>query len=173
MAKLPILIAPHPRLNVIAEPVDKVDDEIRKLMDDMLETMYAAPGIGLAAPQVGFSKRVLVIDLSGAGSMPAPLRIANPKFVWTSNEQKSTEEGCLSLPNQFAEVKRPARASVRYIDHDGVTKQITVSEALSACLQHEMDHLDGRLFVDHLSRLKRDMIFRKLSKMTRSNGSAN
>ena len=173
MAKLPILIAPHPRLNVIAEPVDKVDGEIRKLMDDMLETMYAAPGIGLAAPQVGISKRVLVIDLSGAGSTPAPLRIANPKFVWTSNEQKSTEEGCLSLPNQFAEVKRPARACVRSIDHDGVTKQITVSEALSACLQHEMDHLDGRLFVDHLSRLKRDMIFRKLSKMTRSNGSAN
>ena len=173
MAKLPILIAPDPRLNVIAEPVDKVDGEIRKLMDDMLETMYAAPGIGLAAPQVGISKRVLVIDLAAASSTPAPLQIVNPEFVWVSDEQKSTEEGCLSLPNQFAEVRRPARACVQYTDRNGVTQEITVSEALSACLQHEMDHLDGRLFVDHLSRLKRDIIFRKLSKMTRSNGNAN
>ena len=173
MAKLPILIAPDPRLKVIAKPVAKVDGEIRKLMDDMLETMYAAPGIGLAAPQVCVPKRVLVIDLSAADSTPKPLQIVNPEFVWTSDEQKSTEEGCLSLPNQFAEVRRPARACVRYIDHTGVTQEITVSEALSACLQHEMDHLDGRLFVDHLSRLKRDIIFRKLSKMTRSNSNVN
>jgi len=173
MAKLPILIAPDPRLKVMAKPVPKVDREIRKLMEDMLETMYAAPGIGLAAPQVGIPKRVLVIDLSPADSTPAPLQIVNPELVWTSDQQKTTEEGCLSLPNQFAEVRRPASACVRYIDHNGVEQEITASEALSACLQHEIDHLNGRLFVDHLSRLKRDIIFRKLSKMTRSNSNAN
>ena len=124
-AKLPILIAPDPRLKVIANPVAKEDGEIRKLMDDMLETMYAAPGIGLAAPQVGVPKRVLVIDLSAADSTPEPLQIVNPEFVWTSDEQKSTEEGCLSLPNQFAEVRRPARACVRYIDHTGVTQAVS------------------------------------------------
>ncbi|HIM71648.1 MAG TPA: peptide deformylase [Alphaproteobacteria bacterium] len=172
MAKLPIIIAPDPRLKITAEPVDEVDDGIRKLMDDLLDTMYAAPGIGLSAPQVGVAKRVLVIDLAREGSPPTPLRVVNPELVWTSNELKSNEEGCLSLPGQFAEIKRPESASVRYIDSDNVTRKIEVSGALSACLQHEMDHLDGRLFVDHLSRLKRDMILRKLSKMRRADGNA-
>ena len=174
MAKLPIIIAPDPRLKITAEPVDEVDDGIRKLMDDLLDTMYAAPGIGLAAPQVGVAKRVLVIDLAREeGSPPKPLRVVNPELVWTSNELKSTEEGCLSLPNQFAQIRRPESACVRYIDPDNVTRQIEVSGALCACLQHEIDHLEGRLFVDHLSRLKRDMILRRLSKMSRSDGNAN
>lgn len=169
MAKLPIIIAPDPRLKIIAEPVDEVDDGIRKLMDDLLDTMYAAPGIGLAAPQVGVAKRVLVIDLAREeGSPPTPLRVVNPELVWTSNKLKSTEEGCLSLPNQFAQIKRPESACVRYIDPDNVIRKIEVAGALSACLQHEIDHLDGRLFVDHLSRLKRGMILRRLSKMSRS-----
>ena len=172
MAKLPIIIAPDPRLKITAEPVDEVDDGIRKLMDDLLDTMYAAPGIGLSAPQVGVAKRVLVIDLAREGSPPTPLRVVNPELVWISNELKSNEEGCLSLPSQFAEIKRPESASVRYIDPDNVTRKIEVSGALSACLQHEMDHLDGRLFVDHLSRLKRDMILRRLSKMRRADGNA-
>ena len=173
MAKLPIIIAPDPRLKITAEPVDEVDDGIRKLMDDLLDTMYAAPGIGLAAPQVGVAKRVLVIDLAREeGSPPRPLRVVNPELVWTSNELKSTEEGCLSLPNQFAQIKRPESACVRYIDPDNVTRQIEVAGALCACLQHEIDHLEGRLFVDHLSRLKRDMILRRLSKMSRSDSNA-
>ena len=173
MAKLPIIIAPDPRLKITAEPVDEVDDGIRKLMDDLLDTMYGAPGIGLSAPQVGVAKRVLVIDLARQeGSPPKPLRVVNPELVWTSNELKSTEEGCLSLPNQFAQIRRPESACVRYIDPDNVTRQIEVGGARCACLQHEMDHLEGRLFVDHLSRLKRDMILRRLSKMSRSDSNA-
>ena len=165
MAILPIIIAPDPRLKFTASPVRTVDKETRTLMDDMLETMYAAPGIGLAAPQVGISKRVLVIDLAIKDTPPSPLRIVNPELVWSSAGSVSNEEGCLSLPEQFAEVERPENVRVRYLDEHNVSQEVEASGMLSACHQHEMDHLDGRLFVDHLSRLKRNMIIHKLTKI--------
>ena len=165
MAILPIIIAPDPRLKFTAPPVRTVDKETRTLLDDMLETMYAAPGIGLAAPQVGISQRVLVIDLAKKDTPPSPLRIVNPELVCSSTNSALNEEGCLSLPEQFAEVERPEHVRVRYLDEHNVSQEMEASGMLSACLQHEMDHLDGCLFVDHLSRLKRDMIIRKLTKI--------
>ena len=165
MALLPILEYPDPRLRIRAELVVEVDETISTLVSDMLETMYAAPGIGLAAPQVGISKRVLVIDLAIKDTPPSPLRIVNPELVWSSAGSVSNEEGCLSLPEQFAEVERPENVRVRYLDEHNVSQEVEASGMLSACLQHEMDHLDGRLFVDHLSRLKRNMIIHKLTKI--------
>ena len=150
MALLPIIVAPDPRLKIKARPVAKVDARIRKLMDDMLETMYAAPGIGLAAPQVGEGVRVLVLDVAREGEPRAPLRIANPEIVWASEERIPCEEGCLSLPDQFAEVTRPAEVRVRYLDHENELREIHAKGLLAVCLQHEMDHLDGVLFVDHI-----------------------
>ena len=164
MSILPILVAPDPRLKAKAEKVEKVDAEIRQLMDDMLETMYKANGIGLAAPQVGVSKRVIVIDVSGKDEEPTPLRMANPEIVWASEEEELREEGCLSLPDQYAEVVRPVAVRVRYIDHENEIREIDADEILGICVQHEMDHLEGTLFVDRLSKLKRNMILRKLQK---------
>jgi len=164
MAKLPILIAPDPRLKVKAQPVDKVDDAVRRLMDDMLETMYAAPGIGLAAPQVGVAKQVLVIDLARDDEPKAPLRMANPEILWASDEKRNYEEGCLSVPENYAEVTRPARVRVRYLDHQNELREIEADDLLATVVQHEMDHLSGVLFIDHLSTLKRGMILRKLGK---------
>jgi peptide deformylase len=168
MALLDILVAPDPRLARTAEPVPEVDRAVRKLMDDMLDTMYAAPGIGLAAPQVGVNKRVLVLDISRDPKKPQPLRVANPEIVWASDELVRYEEGCLSLPDQFAEVERPARVRVRYLDENGEPVEIEADGLLATCLQHEMDHLKGVLFVDHISTLKRGMILRKLQKLKRS-----
>lgn len=167
MALLPILTAPDPRLKIKAKPVERVDARLRRLMDDMLETMYAAPGIGLAAPQVGESLRVLVLDIVREGQPRAPLKLANPEIVWTSEELVACEEGCLSLPDQFAEVVRPNAARVRYLDYDNVQREIEATGMLAVCLQHEVDHLEGVLFVDHLSRVKRDIILRKLQKAKR------
>ncbi len=164
MALLEILTAPDPRLKKKAAPVDQVDDEIRRLMDDMLETMYDAPGIGLAAPQVGVSKRVLVIDLAREGEEPQPLQIANPEIVWVSDEDATYEEGCLSVPDHYGEVVRPAAVKVRCLDRENEIREIEADGLLATCLQHEIDHLDGILFVDHLSALKRNMILRKLLK---------
>ncbi len=164
MALLNILTAPDPRLKVKCKPVAKVDDEIRRLMDDMLETMYAAPGIGLAAAQVGVHKQVLVLDIAREGEEKAPLRMANPEIVWVSDEDAVFEEGCLSVPEQYAEVQRPARIRVRYLDHENEIREIEADGLLATVIQHEMDHLDGVLFIDHLSALKRNMILRKLSK---------
>jgi len=164
MALLPILTAPDPRLKKISKPVEKVDDEIRKLMDDMLETMYAAPGIGLAAPQVGVLKRVLVIDIDREGEKTGPLKMANPEIVDVSDEDASYEEGCLSVPEHYAEVERPARVTVRYLDQDNEIRTIKAEGLLATCIQHEMDHLDGILFIDHISALKRNIILRKLVK---------
>lgn len=164
MAIREILIAPDPRLKVKARPVDKVDGEIRRLMDDMLETMYAAPGIGLAAPQVGEAVRVIVIDVARDGEPRQPLRLANPEIVWASEEQVPCEEGCLSLPEQFADVTRPAEVKVRYLDHENEIREIHATGLLAVCLQHEIDHLEGVLFVDHISSLRRNMILRKLAK---------
>ncbi len=164
MALLPIIIAPDPRLKQIAAPVARVDDEIRRLMDDMLETMYQAPGVGLAAPQVGVLKRVIVVDASAKDEERAPLRMANPELIEVSEEDVHYEEGCLSLPEHYAEVARPARVRVRYLDHENAIRELDAEGLLGTCFQHEMDHLEGILFVDHLSALKRNMILRKLIK---------
>ncbi len=167
MAVRKILTAPDPILKQVSAPVAKVDDDLRRLMDDMLETMYAAPGIGLAAIQVGVPKRVIVMDLAGENEPPAPRYFVNPELVWTSDETKECEEGCLSLPEMFDYVERPAQARVKYLDYDGKPQTIEADGMLAVCLQHEMDHLEGILFVDHISRLKREMILKKLIKAKR------
>ena len=169
MAKLPIIVAPDPRLKLVAAPVDGVGDDVRRLIDDLLETMYAVPGIGLAAPQVGVGKRVIVVDLAREAEMPDPHCMVNPVLESVSAETGIYEEGCLSLPQYFADVERPEHATISYLDRDG-GKQILVADGLLAtCLQHEIDHLDGVLFVDHISRIKRGMILRKLAKMKKTN----
>ncbi|HUA51116.1 MAG TPA: peptide deformylase [Candidatus Sulfotelmatobacter sp.] len=164
MAKLPIITAPDPRLKLKAKPVGVVDDAVRRLMDDMLETMYAAPGIGLAAPQVGVVQRVLVLDIASGDQKPQPLRVADPEIVWASDELATYEEGCLSLPEHYADVMRPHAVKVRYRDYDNTLVELDAEGLLATCLQHEMDHLDGVLFVDHISALKRNIILRKLVK---------
>ena len=168
MARLPILVAPDPRLKAKARRVAAVDDDVRRLMDDMLETMYAAPGIGLAAPQVGVPRRVLVVDIAKEGEARQPLRVANPEIVWVSDDDNVHEEGCLSVPEHYADVTRPARVRVRYIDHENEIREIEAEGLLATVLQHEIDHLDGILFIDHLSNLKRNMILRKLVKTRRT-----
>ena len=168
MAVLPIIVAPDPRLKRIAEPVAKVDAEMRRLMDDMLETMYKAPGIGLAAPQVGVLKRVIMIDLAREDEKPQPLRMANPELIWVSDEDAVYNEGCLSLPEHYADVTRPAAIKVRYIDHENEIRELEADGLLATCIQHEMDHLEGILFVDHLTALKRNIILRKLLKAKKS-----
>ena len=164
MATLEIILAPDPRLKAKAKPVKTVDDDVRKLMDDMLETMHSAQGIGLASTQVGDPRCVIVVDISGPDEDPAPIRMANPELVWTSDEERSHEEGCLSLPEQYAEVVRPEYIRVRYLDETGETRELETEGMLATCIQHEMDHLDGVLFVDHISSLKRGIILRKLTK---------
>lgn len=164
MAILPILTAPDPRLKKISKPVEKVDDEIRQLMDDMLQTMYEAPGIGLAAPQVGVLKRVIVVDIDREGAQTGPLAMANPEIVDVSDEDASYEEGCLSVPEHYAEVQRPAKVKIRYLDRDNEIRTLEAEGLVATCLQHEIDHLDGILFIDKISALKRNMILRKLVK---------
>ncbi|MFO1068151.1 MAG: peptide deformylase [Geminicoccaceae bacterium] len=167
MPLLQILQVPHPVLKRVAAPVEAVTDELRRLMDDMLAAMYAAPGIGLAAPQVGVSKRVIVLDLGKEETTRDPLRMANPELLWTSDDSVAMEEGCLSLPDQFAEVKRPSAVRVGYLDADGNRQELAADGMLARCLQHEIDHLDGVLFVDHLSPLRRNMLLRKHEKARR------
>ena len=164
MALLPIIVAPDPRLNVKCEDVNQVTDEHRRLMDDMLETMYDAPGIGLAAPQVGVTKRIIVVDISNSKGENSPYKMINPKIIWHSDQLVDYEEGCLSLPEQYAQVKRPDGIHLSYVDPDGVVQNLKTSGILATCIQHEIDHLDGRLFVDHISKLRRDFIIRKLKK---------
>ncbi len=165
MALLDIIKAPDPRLKKISQPVEKVDSEIAQLMDDMLETMYLAPGVGLSAPQVGILKRVIVVDVSKDEDNRLPVRMANPVIVWASDEMFDYEEGCLSLPEHYAEVSRPEKVRIRYLDQQNEIREMETEGLLAVCLQHEMDHLDGILFVDHISKLKRDTILRKLSKL--------
>ncbi len=164
MAVLPIIIAPDPRLKQVCVPIDRVNDEIRRLMDDMLETMYLAPGVGLAAPQVGILKRVIVVDVSKDEGERQPHLMANPELVWVADEDANAEEGCLSLPDHFGDVVRPASIRVRYLDHENEIRESAAEGLLATCIQHEMDHLEGILFVDHMSALKRNMILRKLIK---------
>ena len=164
MALKTILTAPDPRLKKKSLPVAAVDADVRQLMDDMLETMYAAPGIGLAAPQVDVLKRVIVLDIDREDTKTGPLLMANPEIVEASDEDATYEEGCLSLPEHYSDVARPAKVTVRYLDRDGTQKDLVCEGLLATCVQHEIDHLDGILFVDHISSLKRNMILRKLLK---------
>jgi peptide deformylase len=168
MAKLDIIVAPDPRLKVKCKPVARVDAKIARLMDNMLETMYVAPGIGLAAPQVGVAQRVIVVDIAKEGEPPAALKMANPELVWVSDEDVVFNEGCLSLPEHYADVVRPRAIRVRYIDHTNEIREREAEGLLATCIQHEMDHLDGILFVDHLTALKRNIILRKLLKAKKS-----
>ena len=164
MALLPILTAPDPRLKKKSLPVETVDAGVRQLMDDMLETMYDAPGIGLAAPQVGVLKRVIVLDIDREDTKTGPLFMANPEIVAASDEDVAYEEGCLSVPDHYSDVVRPAKVTVRYLDRDGKQQDLACDGLLATCVQHEIDHLDGVLFIDHISALKRNMILRKLLK---------
>lgn len=176
MTVLKIYVAPHPVLKKIAEPVAKVTDEDRKLMDDMLDTMYATDGIGLAAPQVGISKRIVVMDLEQPREeedwtkrRTKPLFFVNPEITWESEDMRVYQEGCLSVPGQYADVTRPDKIKIKFLDYDGKAQEIEADGLLATCLQHEMDHLNGILFIDHLSTLKRDMLLRKLKKFTKEN----
>jgi peptide deformylase len=164
MAIRPILTAPDPRLKVVSEPVAKVDGDIRTLIDDMIATMYDADGIGLAAIQVGVPKRVLVMDIDQKDGKKNPKAYINPKILWASEEIATFEEGCLSVPEIWDEVERPAKIRAEYLDRDGKRHEIEAEGLFATCLQHEMDHLEGILFVDHLSKLKRTMAMKKLQK---------
>jgi len=160
----PILTAPDPRLKAVSNDVETVDGEIRALVDDMTESMYAAEGIGLAAVQIGVPKRVIVIDLDQKQGKKNPRAFINPKILWASEETAVFEEGCLSVPEIWDDVERPARIRCEYLDRDGKKQLLEADGLLATCLQHEMDHLNGILFIDHLSRLKRSMAIKKLSK---------
>src|SRR6201998_1152744 len=164
MSPPPLLTAPRPRLKIKARPVPAVDDKVRRLMDDMLDTMYGSIGIGLAAPQVGQSRRVIVLDVAREGEKPRPLQLDNPEILWQSPELTTGNEGCLSLPEHYAEVTRPAKIRLRYLDYQNEIREMEASGLLAMCPQHEIDHLDGVLFVDHISSLKRGMILRNLTK---------
>ena len=164
MSQRKIVIEPDPILRKKSEILEKVDDELRGLLDDMLETMYSAPGIGLAAVQVGILKRVIVIDVSKDKEKKNPFFLINPEIISKSKNTSTYEEGCLSLPGYFAEIERPAECQVKYIDYFGKKKEIKATGLLSTCIQHEIDHLNGVLFIDYLSKLKRDMIVKKLVK---------
>ena len=177
MAILTIIETPDPRLRTISKPVAGVDDDLRRLMDDMVETMYDAPGIGLAAIQVGVPKRVLVIDLQEeADAEGKPVRnprcFVNPEIVWHSDDAITYNEGCLSVPEMYAEVDRPERIRATWLDYDGQPHEEEIDGLLATCLQHEMDHLEGILFIDHLSKLKRDMLLKKLDKFRRTSRAA-
>ena len=160
----PILLHPNPKLKKICEPVLEIDDSLIKLSDDMLETMYAAPGIGLAGVQVGILKRLIVIDISGDKEKKNPLFLVNPEIISKSNDTSVYEEGCLSLPGYFAEIERPAECEIKFVDYNGKEKKLHAKGLLATCIQHEVDHLNGILFIDYLSKLKKDMIIKKLIK---------
>lgn len=172
MTVLDVITEPDPRLHMVSEPVEQVDDELRGLMDDMLETMYASQGIGLAAIQVGVPKRVLVMDIGHSQSRyeesgeanAEPMFLVNPEIVESSEEVQTFKEGCLSFPGQYADVKRPEEVTVKYLDYEGEEQVMHASGIMAVCVQHEIDHLNGVVFVDYLSRLKREMILRRLKK---------
>jgi peptide deformylase len=170
VAKLDIITLPDRKLRMKSAAVERVDDDLRKLMDSMLETMYAAPGIGLAAVQVNVPRRVVTIDVGKREddtASPDPLFLINPEILWASDDFAVAEEGCLSIPEYFAEVERPAKVRVAYIDRDGHKQEMEAEGVLAVCLQHEIDHIDGRLFIDRLSKLKRDMVIKKFAKQAK------
>jgi peptide deformylase len=168
MALREILVVPDPVLKQVSAPVAAVDDELRALMDDMLETMYAAPGIGLAAIQIGVPKRVIVMDIARQEEPKTPRYFVNPEILWASEETLPYEEGCLSVPEIYDEVERPARVKLRYLNYQGETVEEEAEGLYAVCIQHEMDHLDGVLFIDHLSRLKREQAVKKVKKQAKA-----
>ena len=168
---IPIITVPDPILRQVASPVGEITDGIRQLLDDMAATMYDAPGIGLAAPQINISRRLIVMDC-GKDDTPELFKMVNPEIVGRSDARAILEEGCLSIPDHTADVERPAEVEIRYLDEDGIDRSLTASGLLAACVQHEIDHLNGVLFIDHISRLKRDMILRRVMKDMRQSGKA-
>jgi peptide deformylase len=168
MSKLDILVAPDPRLKLVSRPVETVDAGVRRLMDDMLETMYDAPGIGLAAPQVGRPVRVIVVDVADKDEKPRPYRMANPEILKASDALRVTNEGCLSVPDFYADVERADTITVAYLDENGDRQILDAEGMLATCIAHEIEHLEGVLFVDHLSLVKRNIILRKLQKAKRA-----
>jgi len=168
MALREIIILPDKQLRLVSKPIEKVTPDIRKLADDMFETMYAAPGIGLAAIQVGVPKRVIVMDLAKQDEPKAPRYFVNPEILWASEETAPYEEGCLSVPEIYDEVERPARVKIRYLNYAGDQVEEDAEGLFAVCIQHEMDHLDGVLFIDHLSRLKREQAVKKVKKQAKA-----
>jgi peptide deformylase len=164
MAPRDILILPDKRLRQVSDPVKKIDAGIRKLVEDMFESMYDAPGIGLAAIQIGVPKRVITMDLAKKEEAKNPLVFINPEVVWTSEEKATYEEGCLSIPEYYDDVERPAQVKVKYLDLEGKRQEVVANGLFATCLQHEIDHLNGVLFIDHLSKLKRDRVLKKFTK---------
>lgn len=170
MAHRDIIIIPDKRLRLVSEPVKSIDSEVKKLVDEMFEAMYAAPGIGLAAIQLAVPRRVVTLDISKKDEEKNPQVFINPEVVWASEERSVYEEGCLSIPDYYEEVERPARVKVRYVDVAGKTRETDAEGLLSTCLQHEIDHLNGILFIDHISKLKRDRVMRKFTKAAKRAG---
>ncbi len=170
MALLDIIIIPDPLLKTVSAPIGDIDTGVRKLADNMLETMYEAPGIGLAAIQVAVPRRMLVMDVARKDEPKTPMVLINPEVIWASQEFSVYEEGCLSIPEYYEEVERPARVKVRYTDIDGQSKEIDCEGLLATCVQHEIDHLNGILFIDHLSRLKRERVMKKFAKAAKREG---
>jgi peptide deformylase len=170
MALRPIIILPDPKLRLICGRVERVDGALKKLMDDMIETMHDAPGVGLAAIQVAEPIRLLVVDVARKEEPPNPQVFINPEVVWSSDERSTYEEGCLSIPEYYAEVERPASVRARYLDREGETREILAEGLLATVLQHEIDHLDGVLFIDHISKLKRDRVIKKFQKAAKRAG---
>lgn len=168
MAIREILVVPDPILKQVSQPVEVVDDDLRALMDDMLETMYDAPGIGLAAIQIGVPKQVIVMDLAGKDETPEPRYFVNPKITWASEETAPYEEGCLSVPEIYDEVERAAQVKIEYLDYNGKAVTELAEGLFAVCIQHEMDHLKGVLFIDYLSRLKRERAVSKVKKLVRA-----
>jgi len=168
MALLPIVTVPDRRLRETCKTVAQVTDEHRQQLADMLETMYKAPGIGLAGPQVGIMERILVLDPADEGEEPQPFKIINPEIVWSSEEKSSFNEGCLSIPEQYAEIERPAKVAVKFLDEEGKSHEIECEGMLATVIQHEMDHLNGVLFVDYLSNLRRNMLIKKAAKYVKA-----
>jgi peptide deformylase len=168
MSIKPLIILPDPVLRLVSKPVERVDAALRKLAGDMLDTMYDAPGIGLAAIQIGEPLRMLVIDLAKEDETPAPHVFINPEILEVSDQRSVYEEGCLSIPDYYAEVERPATARVKYLDRDGKLQELEAEGLMATCLQHEIDHLNGVLFIDHISKLKRDMVVKKFKKLARA-----
>jgi len=163
----PIVELPDPLLREVSRPIESVNDEIRTLIDDMLETMYDAPGVGLAAIQIGLPLRLFVTDTAREGEQPRPLAFINPEIVWSSEEVCEYEEGCLSIPDVNGNVKRPAEVKIKFLDRDGVEQELHCTGLQATCVQHELDHLNGVLFIDYLSRLKRERVIKKFAKAKR------
>lgn len=172
MALREIIILPDKRLRLVSEPVDKVDGEVRKLVEDMFETMYDAPGVGLAAIQLGIPKRIVTVDTAKKDEPKKPEAFINPEIVWSSGEKGIYEEGCLSIPEYYEEVERPAQVKVRFLDLDGKIQEVEASGLLATVLQHEIDHTNGVLFIDHLSKLKRDRVIKKFAKAAKREAEA-